>query len=426
MHTHVFHRLVGATALAQGMPGARQAYVPQPLVGRSAAELKHYIEGNDAITGRPFMQEVIEGLTSPLGDEDLIGVSFERTTPRLVEPDSEDNLQALFNGNQWTDHLPVILPTEARVEAMLAGTTHAPDEVVGRLRPTAFREFWEFTVEKVAINAVMAGARPEYLPVILALAASGQTARSSSTTSFGTLSVVNGPIRDEIGMSSGIGIMGPFNHANTTIGRAYNLLSLNLQGGSEPGDTYMGSLGNAYNHGATFAEAEERSPWRPLHVQRGFEPGDSAVSIFVGGRYTLSGYGPRALWQEQFRTALAACENHSAPLIVLDPGVARDFAALGFDTKEKLIEWCAENARQPARQYWDDFLVTMPIQARALGLAGVEPYATRVKAGDDEEIRMFRPDEINIVVAGGETQAAWKMIGARLAPEATVSIDDWR
>ncbi len=105
--------------------------------------------------------------------------------------------------------LPIVLPTEARVEAMLKGTSHPPDKVVGRLRPTVFREAWEFTVEKVAVNAVMAGARPEYFPVILALAASGITARSSSTTSFATIPVINGPIRNEIAMNSGIGVMGP-------------------------------------------------------------------------------------------------------------------------------------------------------------------------------------------------------------------------
>src|ERR1019366_6665211 len=107
----------------------------------------------------------------------------------------------------------------------------------------AFREFWEFDVEKVAVNAVMAGAKPEYFPVILALAASGLSARPSNPPSWCTLSVVNGPIRNEIGMNSGIGAMGPYNHANATIGRAHNLLSINLQGGSGPGDTYMGSLG---------------------------------------------------------------------------------------------------------------------------------------------------------------------------------------
>jgi hypothetical protein len=83
-----------------------------------------------------------------------------------------------------------------------------------------FREYWEFTVEKVAVNAVMAGARPEYLPVILALLASGQTARSSSTNSFATFAVVNGPIRKQIGMGDGIGALGPYNHANVTIRRA--------------------------------------------------------------------------------------------------------------------------------------------------------------------------------------------------------------
>ena len=107
----------------------------------------------------------------------------------------------------------------------------------------------------MAVNAVMAGARPEYLPVILALAASGQTARSSSTNSFATISVVNGPIRNEIGMDFGIGVMGPYNHANATIGRAYSLLSQNLQGGSVPGETYMGTLGNWYGYTACLARS---------------------------------------------------------------------------------------------------------------------------------------------------------------------------
>ena len=138
------------------------------------------------------MQVVLDGLTGPLEDADLQGLSFERTTPRLVEPDTEDNLQRLFEENHWTDMLPIVLPTEARVEAMLKGTSHPADKIVGRLRPTVFREAWEFTVEKVAVNAVMAGARPEYFPVILALASSGITARSSSTTSFATIPVIDG------------------------------------------------------------------------------------------------------------------------------------------------------------------------------------------------------------------------------------------
>ncbi|MGZ5897006.1 MAG: UGSC family (seleno)protein, partial [Xanthobacteraceae bacterium] len=300
VHTNVFARLAKATAIANGMPRTRQAFVPQPLVGQTPDQLRGYIEGVDPTTNRPFMVEVIEGLPQPLDTEDLKGAGLDRSTPRLLPADTEENLNELFIRNRWTDFLPIVLPTEERVEKMLKATKVTRDKMVGKLRPTAFREFWEFDVEKVAVNAVMAGARPEYLPVILAMSASGVTARSSSTTSFATISVVNGPIRDEIGMNSGIGALGPYNHANATIGRAYSLLCQNLQGGSVPGETYMGSLGNWLAYTACFPEAEERSPWEPFHVQHGFKPTDSTVSVFFGGWYTQSGYGPRDNWQSKF------------------------------------------------------------------------------------------------------------------------------
>jgi hypothetical protein len=423
VHTQVFARLSQSVARANGMPRTRQVYVPQPLVGQSPEQLHGYVEGVDPISRRPFMQEVIEGLTKPLDEDDLKGLSFERTTPRLVDPDTEENLHRLFLDNNWTDHHPVILPTEERVARMLGGTSQPPDKVVGRLRPTAFRELWELTVEKVAVNAVMAGTKPEYLPVILAPVASGQTARSSSTTSFAVLSVVNGPIRNEIGMDSGIGVLGPYNHANATIGRAYNLASMNGQGGSLPGDTYMGSLGNWYNLSAVFPEAEERSPWQPLHVQKGFKPTDSTVSVFFGGWYTHAGYGPRATWQEKMRRCLTAAEHYSPPLLVLDPIAARGFAALGYD-KQKLIEWMAENSKVPAREYWDNQWIQTLVHP--LAVAGVEPFATRLKVKPDELVRMFEPNEINIVVAGGETQSAWKMFSGGYRGKATVSINAWR
>jgi hypothetical protein len=403
------------------MPRLRQAYTPHPVVDQSAAHLRAYIEGNDAISGRPFMQVVLDGLMSPLTDEDLHGLSFERTTPRLVEPGTEDDLQQLFIENHWTDMLPIVLPTEARVEAMLKGTSHPPEKIVGRLRPTVFREAWESTVEKVAVNAVMAGARPEYFPVILALASSGITARSSSTTSFATISVINGPIRNELAMNSGIGVMGPYNHANATIGRAYGLLSQNLQGGSVPNETYMGSHGNWYAYTAVIPEAEERSPWQPLHVQQGFKPTDSVASVFFGGWYTHAGYGPRATWQEKMRHALAAVEQYSPPFFVMDPIVARGFVELGFDTKEKLIAWCADNALLTAREYWDNQSIQL---LRPKAVAGIEPYASRLKAKPDEIIKIYEPSDIHIVVAGGETQGAWKMISGAL--RATVLIDSWR
>jgi hypothetical protein len=424
VHTQVFARLARATALATGMPSTRQAFVPQPIVDRSPAQLRAYVEGTDPVSQRPFMQEVIEALSGPLREEDLKGRTFERSTPRLLPPDTEENLQRLFLAEHWTDCLPIVLPTEARVAEMLKGTSHPPDEVVGRLSPTNFRESWEFTVEKVAVNAVMAGARPAYLPVILAMAASGLTARNSSTSSFAGIAVVNGPIRNEIGMNAGIGALGPYSHANTTIGRAWNLLSQNLQGGSVPGETYMGSLGNSMSYSAAFPENEERSPWAPLHTRYGFKPTDSAVTVFRGGRYMQAGYGPRETWQEKFKRVLTATSARQSPLLVVDPIVARLFVERGFDTKEKLIDWIVANITLPAREYWDDQWVQTLI--RPLAVAGVEPYAANLRAAPDEPLRMFRPEEINIVVTGGETQGAWRIYdGARLK-DCTVSIDAWR
>ncbi len=432
VNTHAFARLARATALAAGMPRLRNVFVPQPVVGRTASELRAYIEGTDPVLEQPFMKGVLDGLLQPLSDEDLEGATFERSTPRLLEPDTEDNLRQLFIANGWTDYLPIILPTEERVAQMLKGTSLPADKIVGRMRPTAFREFWEFDVEKVAVNAVMAGARPEYLPVILALCSSGISARSSSTTSWATLSIVNGPIRNEIGMNAGIGAMGPYNLANATIGRAYGLASQNVQGGSVPGETYMGTLGNNWAYTACFPEAEERSPWAPFHVDHGFKPTDSTVSVFFGGWYTQSAFGPRETWKETFIRCLTATDFYSPPLIAMDPLVARDFVALGF-TKRSLIEWCAENARLPARTYWDNQWTTTLIRPHAV--AGVEPYASRLKAGPDELVSLFTPDDINIVVLGGETQGGFKMISGRYSgrspgrdnkSDPTVLVDAWR
>jgi hypothetical protein len=182
-------------------------------MGRTPAQLRAYVDGPDNVTGRPFMTEVIDALTKPPSTDATSQHSFDRSTPRFVEPETEENLHQLFLDQRWTDMLPIILPTEERVAAMLAGTSRSPDEVVGHMRPTATREAWEYTVEKVAVNAAMAGARPAYFPVILALAATGASARASTTSSAAAMAVVNGPIRREIAMNWGIGAMGPYNQA---------------------------------------------------------------------------------------------------------------------------------------------------------------------------------------------------------------------
>lgn len=425
IHTAMFAQVVRSVARVNGMPRLRQVFVPQPVMGKSPRELRAYVDGRDPLTGRPVMQEVIEGLTEAFSEEDLKEVTFARSTPRLVEPDTEENLHHLFHEQHWTDHLPIILPTEERVAAMLAHTSHQADEVVGHMRSTHFREYWEYTVEKVAINAVMAGARPDYFPVILAVAASGASARGSTTSSAAAMVVVNGPVRQELGMNAGIGAMGPYSHANATIGRAYGLLSQNLQGGSEPGHTYMGSQGNNYAYtNVTFAENEERSPWEPFHVQHGCQPHENTVSVFTGCRSTAFTLGLRQQhWHDHVANLLRGMDPHNPPTLLLDPIAAWLFRDRGgFTSKEGLIDWLYHTACLPASQYWDYQLIQNYIYPRAT--FGEEPWASKLRAAPDELIPMFQREDIHVVVVGGETNGYWRIMGCGY--QKTVSVDAWR
>lgn len=424
VHTEKFDRVVRSVARMAGLGELPQVFVPQPVMGKSPEELRAYVDGADPKSGTAVMQSIVEALTTYPAPP-RAAAAVPTTASRFVARAGEDDLHELFLERRWTDALPIVLPTRRRVEAMLRGTSRDRDEIVGAMQPTANRGAWSYSVEKVAVNAVMAGARPEYFPVILALAASSQTARGSTSSSGSAMAVVNGPIRDEIGMNSGVGALGPYNHANATIGRAYGLLSQNLQGGSVPGETFMGSLGNNYTYNSlTFAENEERSPWEPLHMQQGFALDDSAVTIFFGNRSTTFSLGLREeYWREHVRDMLLGTDAVTAPVLLLDPIVARQFIDRGgFTEKSALIEWLHETAKMPAGRYWDLQLIQNYVYPRAT--YGEEPLASRLTAAPDELIHMFSPESINVVVVGGETNGYWQMMGARKT--ASVSIDDWR
>jgi hypothetical protein len=353
VHSQQFERLATSRSRVGGLARARQAIIPTTAINKSAEELRDFVEGEDPVAGRPFWEQVLDTLTRPIPPEDLRGIEFDRSTPRLLDPASEEELHELFRERRYTDFLPIVLPTEERVEAMLRGTSHAPDEIVGHMMPSGAQEVWEFDVEKVAVNAVMAGAAPEHFPVILALAATNDTGRDASGSSIARMVVVNGPIRNEIGMNYGTGAMGPYNYANSAIGRAYGLLSQNLQGGSVPGQTYHGSQGNNYSYNnCTYAENEENSPWEPLHVRHGFDRDESTVTTFFMWGNTWSEH-IRPHWEDQLPAMLSGLDPACGVTLVLDPIIAREFVDRGMDTPEALAAWIGENAKVPAKIYWD-------------------------------------------------------------------------
>jgi hypothetical protein len=405
----------------------RFSFPPYPLVGRPREVLRQYVEGNDAITGRPIMPQIVGALTLPLTEEEK-NPKAERGTPRprLLQPDTDENLHKLFLENGWTDGAPIVLPTEERVAHMLTGTAADPGEVVGRMTITIDQERLEYTVEKVAVNAVMAGAGPEHLPVILALAASREPSMPSSTTSFGRMAVVNGPIREEIGMNCGLGALSPFNHANTVIGRAWTLMTINLAD-ARLGETFMGSTGNNMNHNnMLIAENEERSIWEPFHVRKGFKQEESTVSFFQGWSAinSMGAAGCRRPAQEEMLIIMQAFPCiRGALTLVMDPLVAKHLKEQGFDKTEKLSRYLSENFKMTAEQFWGSDVVYSLIEPNARN--GIEPFASWLKLPKDELIGPYTsPETINMIVAGGETQALW--LTTDMWYTQTVSVDKWR
>lgn len=409
-----------------GMP-LRFVGVPYPFTGLNEERLKTYPEGKDSVTGKPLMQAIVDCLTRPLAaEEKLAGVPLGAASePRLLPPDTEDNLQRLFKDKHWTDYNPVILPTEERVAAMLKATSHKPDELVKKDSGT-FGTARPFTVEKVAIIAVMAGARPEYFPVILALAS--QVPYSDSTTSNASMLLINGPIRKQINMNSGIGVLGPTAEANSVIGRAMNLIHSVIQGYQE-GATGFSSLSNPlrYNN-MTLAEAEEELPegWKPVHVQMGFKPEDSVLTIFMGWNFVncsgsvVEHYAPQFLMRD-FMRVLAAT---GAATFIMDPSVANLLKnTQGFKTKSALAEWLSQNAVTTAGTYWANSIASGMMGP--LGKQGLEPYATWRKVPSDALIKHFpNPQNIRTIVAGGKTASVW-FVTDFMAGRGT-SIDAWR
>ena len=417
--------LVRDKAFEEGMPGLRLAFTPTPVGGKTAAELADYIAGKDPVTNEPLMQEIVDHLTRPLSAEERRTGTVVRERRPLIGPDTAENLQRYFDDRFWSDQLPIVMPTEERVAEMLARTSRPREEVIGRMRVTGTREAWEYTVETVAINAVMAGAKPEYFPAILALAATQTNARSSSTSSMTAMAVFNGPIVDELQMNSGTGALGLYNNAGALIGRAWGFLSSNATGGSVPGHTYMGVQGNPMgNVPAVFAENVAGLPqgWQPLHVQKGFAPGDSVVSAFGGCQSQVTMMVLKdENWEWALDNALAAgTPNRTSRLLLIDPAVTPPFLRFGFDTKEKLIDWVRNNVTVPKQHYWVDQEVINYKLGPAR--AGREPYATWLGLPDEAPIPFL--ENVEVVVVGGSGNLRWS--ANECGYNRSVKVDDWR
>ena len=410
-----------------GMP-IRFVGFPFPIAGQPKSVHNSYVfERNDSLSGKQMMQAIIDNLTLPLTDHEKMSGKppAAKPEPRLLPPATEEALQQLFKDNDWTDYNPIILPTEARVAAMLKGTSLPPDKVIKTINwPGGNREM---TVEKVAICAVMAGAKPEHFPLILA--ASASVPFGNSTSSMANIILVNGPIRNEIKMNSKGNVMGPHNEVNSVVGRTFTLLS-KTAGNLHNGVTTFGALGsNLQYNNLTIAENEEELPvgWDPLHVINGNKPTDSVVTVGTGWSYISSvgevqrQYPPQYLIRDYMRSL-----SGMGATVIVTPEVAVILKDLqGFNTKRSLSTWLADNVRKTISSYWGNGIISTTNAAWAI--QGVEPYAAmykKLETDPEELITPFQPEQINIVVTG-KGQTTWFVTDFGLG-SVGAKVDDYR
>ncbi len=384
-------------------------WTPHPVVSMPPETLYEYLESADPLTGDRVIDEIIAALTESqdgvASGPGPVAMPSEGVASReeFVGPGTEDELQRLFYERGWTDGLPVILPTEKRVALMMTGTGRAGDELVGEIFNHDTKEVIRYTVLDIAVVAVMAGARPEHLPVILAVAATRQSSLTPSTTPFGSMLLVNGPIRTEINMNSGVAAFSPGNLANAVIGRAWTLMSI-CWGYARPKVTLWSSQGNGflYNN-MCFAENEERSVWTPFHVQKGFGPEESVVSVFKGWfvMNSLQAAAKRTIGEEIDLQLSVIPALHSSATIMMDP--RRGNSKRPTDSRVKRTSaggWRRTRRFLPEGTRGTDHIDMLVARSRRPGSSRT-PVGRSWRTTNSCLSHYHNPENINLVVVGG-------------------------
>ena len=401
-----FTRAARLVARAGGLSAMRLLEYPLPNIGAQTREEIH-------VTSLPLVDELVSLLTQTPAAE-AVSARVNSARPRTIVfkgtlPEVNDH----FHERVWTDGLPIVPPTLDYVDAFLAFTDRSPDEVIGLLPPARLPA----TVWKVAVNGLMAGCRPEYMPVLLAITeAVADPAfgieHVGSTVGMTPLIILNGPIVKQLGFNSGQGVLRPQARANITVSRFLRLLMVNVAG-YRLGEADMATFGR--NYYPVLAEAEDESPWPPLSVDRGFARGANVVTVQSADTITHSflSDGPaenhlriiaREVARELGGNLLVTMERFGgriAPVLGLTPLVAGILAKEGF-SKDDVKRWIYERALIPAAKF-DEQLARIEEGYNLIESVKRGKLAARFALSDDPERLvpvLHQPEELQIVVCG--------------------------
>ncbi len=314
---------------------------------------------------------------------------------RVELAEEADPVEACYERG-WSDGMPVTPPTPERVLAMLSGTTRAPHEVLGIMPPDRV----ECTVEKVAVNAVMAGCRPEYLPVVLAAVEAalvpefGLHGVLCTTNAIAPVVMVNGPIAKAIGMNAKVNVFGQGNRANATIGRALQLVVRNV-GGGRPGEIDRACFGTPGKYSFCFAEDEDDGIWEPYAVEKGFARGASTVTLFTGD-------GVAPIIDQVARTPQELLRSYAPCLrTIYNAGQVADVAAflvVGPEHARVFHEagWSKQRIKDELRP-----LLEVPVRDLKPGFGSDDDIRQLQRERPDATVPKFKTGSLNIIRAGG-------------------------
>ncbi len=423
-------------AEAEGMPAIRMV----PIAADDYFKSRINAETVTPVVQK-YLDAIIQALTGPLTEEESnpkLKSDAGRKTTTISDANYSATLQKfnkIFIDRHWGDGLPLVPPTKEALKEMLKGIKRSPDEVIGKIPPLN----GVATVEKVAINAVMAGARPEYLPVIIA-AIEGLTEPKNpfqhmmvSAGSFTLMILVNGPITKSLDINSGIGLLGHGWQANSTIGRAVRLCLINI-GHLWPAEFDMALLGRPSSHTFyTFAENEDNSPWEPYHVSLGFNAKDSCVTVStVGGHHggiNIYGGGSNDPWTTKtilqkiiddiskdrsifasYKPGEGMVQSHPKKhIVVLNPEFAKELHREGF-SKQSLRDYLIDNTSVPYEKLSPNEIEAIRrrietkfdafIDINIIPPDRIKTFEDALKPGGKAPV-VFKPEDISIIVAGG-------------------------
>jgi hypothetical protein len=341
-----------SAASSKGMPGVRVVAETVACESTVAADIEAGVAA--------VMQDIIGALTKPLTADEKAPKSKAVKLSRFAYKGNLEEVNRYFYGKGWTDGLPIVPPTEKAVAAMLTGTDLPADHVVAKIIP----RLGKATVEKIAINAVMAGALPTHLPLLIAAVQALADPKTRfdtfevSTGSWAPFLIINGPVRKDININCSSGALSPGDIANATIGRAVGLIVKNI-GGARKGVEDMGVIGNPAKYSLVLGENEEKDPWEPLHVERGYKKEDNTLTVFFPNSYSQT--IPAETSAQGIAERLAAMGPGSLSALIVIPDHAHILAGEGW-TKNKLKEYIMKNApqgRPGATLGADDFIVVV-------------------------------------------------------------------